>query len=359
MMALVLTTLAFTACKHQADVTPQRKDIVDAVFGSGHMENNNQYTVMANVEGYLKKLYVAEGDTVKEGQPLFRLSNEVQHTQVDNAVTNLDFARANTSPKAPQIEQLKIQISQAMDKKRVDSLNYQRYSRLVQTHAVSTADYDNAQLNYQSSSANLKVLQKNLADLQRNVNLSLQNARSTYDIQRENNDYNVIKSKAPGVVMNLAKKVGDYIKKTDAIAMIGAGKPIIKLYISEDDIQRVKLRQLVLISLNSVKDSVYKAHITKIYPSFDSTEQSFIAEAVFDDYTGRLLNGTQLQANIIVQEKKNALVIPSFYLINGDYVMLKGSNQKKPVKTGIRTLEWTEITGGLTTGDALTLPKQQ
>jgi multidrug efflux pump subunit AcrA (membrane-fusion protein) len=356
--ALLMAGTMLTACKHPETTSLQHKDIVDAVFGSGHMENYDQYSIMANTDGYLNKAYVVEGDTVKSNQRLFLLSNDVQKTQVSNALVNLDFARTNTSPRAPQIEQLKIQINQANDKLNVDSLNYQRYARLVKTQAVSTADYDNAKLTYQSSLSNLHVLQKNLADLQRNVDLSLKNAQSQYQIQQQNNDYNNLKSEGPGIIMNVTKKVGDYVKKGEAVALVGAGKPIIKLDIAEDDINRVKLGQEVLISLNSIKDAVFKAKVTKIYPAFNSTDQSFVVEATFTDNPGKVLNGTQLQANIIVQTKKNASVIPSYFLINGDYVLLKDSKEKKPVKTGIHTLEWTEITGGLNPGDVLVIPKQ-
>jgi len=350
--------LLFTACTQQESVSPQHKEIIDAVFGSGHIENNDQYSVMANTEGYIKASYVAEGDTVKSGQPLFRLSNDVQQTQVVNALTNLKFAKTNNSPKSPQIEQLKLQINQASDKKHVDSLNERRYSRLVKTQAVAAADYDNALLTYQASLSNLNVLRKNLADLQRNVALSQENASSQYRIQQQNNDYNSLKSNAGGVIMNINKKVGDYVKKGDAIALIGAGKTIIKLYIAEDDIQRIKPGQVVLISLNSIKDHVFKAVVTKIYPAFNNDQQSFIVEAAFTDQPGRLLNGTQLQANVIIATKKDALVIPSYYLINDNYVLLKKGKEKKQVKIGIRTLEWTEITGGLGTSDELILPKQ-
>lgn len=349
--------MALAGCGQKNEIKPQRKDIVDAVFGSGHIENTNQYTIMANAEGFVRAAYVAEGDTVKAGQLLFRLSNEVQQTQVANAVTNLNYAKANAQQGSPQITQLKIQIAQAKQKLLVDSANYQRYARLVKTQAVSTSDFENFRLNYQSSRSSLNVLQKNLADLQRNLNLSVANAEAQYRIQHENNQYYSLSSTGPGVVMNVSKKVGDYVRKGDAIALLGMGNIIVKLDIAEDDIGRIKLGQRVLIALNSDKDKTYDAGITKIYPAFNSTSQSFIAEATFKAAPQNVLNGTQLQANIIIGEKKNALVIPSYSLFNDDYVMI--GKQKRKVSVGIRTLEWTEITAGLNEGDVLTLPKQQ
>ncbi|MCJ8209565.1 efflux RND transporter periplasmic adaptor subunit [Mucilaginibacter sp. RS28] len=356
---LLLVLLAAVGCKQKNEVKPQRKDIVDAVFGSGHIENVNQYTATANAEGYIRAAYVAEGDTVKKGQPLFRLSNEVQQTQVGNALTNLRYAETNTAQGSPQIAQLKLQIAQAQKKLSVDSANYQRYSRLIKTQAISAVDFENARLNYQNSQSNLHVLQKNLADLQRNLNLNLANARAQYQIQQENNNYYNITSTGPGVVMNVVKKVGDYVRKGDAIASIGVGTPIIKLYIAEEDIERIKLGQRALIALNSDKDKVHEAVITKIYPAFNTNEQSFIAEATFKENPGRVLNGTQLQANIIIRTSKNALVIPSYYVVNDNNVILASNGEKRRVKVGIRTLEWTEIISGLNENEELTLPKQQ
>src|SRR6201986_2463089 len=217
LVVFILFLAAFAGCTDQNEIKPQRKDIVDAVFGSGHIENKDQYAVTANTDGYLKESFVAEGDTVKTNEKLFRLTNDVQQTQVSNALTNLQYAKSNVQPKAPQIEQLKTQIAQAQDKLGVDSLNYARYKRLVKTQAVSNSDFENVQLQYQSSSSSLKVLQHNLADLQHQLNLNEENAKAKYNTQQENNNYYNIEGRANGVVLSIAKKNGDYVKKGDII----------------------------------------------------------------------------------------------------------------------------------------------
>ncbi len=353
---LLFLTLT-TACRQQSKVSPVHREIVDAVFGSGHIENKEQYTVMANTDGYLKAVYVTEGDTVKPGRQLFSINNDVQQTQVSSARTNLEFAQTNTSSSSPQIEQLKIQIGQLREKLDVDSLNYRRYERLSATQAASRTDFENARLQFQASQSNLAVLRKNLADLQHNLTQNVENARSQLQIQQQNNNYYNLASRASGIVLSVNKKAGDYIRKGDAIAQIGAGTPLIKILIAEDDIRRVQTGQTALVSLNSDKNKIYKATITRLYPAFNATEQSFTVEAAFTEQPELLINGTQLQANIIIEDKKNALVIPSYFLLNGDSVLLDSKKEKIPVKTGIRTLEWTEITGGLSEQDRLVLPK--
>lgn len=353
----LLIVLSVAGCKDKQEVKPQKRALTDAVFGSGHLENNNQYTVNANTDGYLKDVYVTAGDVVKSGQSLFSISNDVQETQTGNALTKLNYAKNNTSAGSAQLGQLKIQIIQAVEKAAADSLNFKRYERLLQTNAVSHTDFEKIQLQRQESLTALKVLRKSLTDLQQNLNLGLDNAKAEYQIQQQQNRFYKLNSSAEGTVLSVTKKVGDYVKKGDVLAEIGAGKPIIKLYIAEDDIESVQAGQKVLISLNSRKNKILNALITKKYPSFDIGQQAFVVEATFTDaVSADLINGTQLQGNILITEKKDALVIPSFYLSEGDYVSVKGSKEKRPVKVGIRTLEWTEVLSGITENDWLTLP---
>ncbi len=355
-LAATLVTLA--GCHRAAYIHPERKTIVDAVFASGHTENYDQYTIMSNMEGYVQKAYVVEGDTVRKGQPLFRIENNVQATQVHNAIVNLDFARSNAEQGSPLIQQLQLQIAQAREKLVVDSTNYVRYAKLVTSRAVSVSDFNNAELTYKNSRSSLVVLEKNLADLWRNLKLSVDNATTQYDVQRENNNYSLITSVFAGVVMNVNKKTGDRVRNDDAIAVLATGKVIIKLDIAEDDIRRVQSGYRTEISLNSNKDRLYRGTITKIYPAFNTTDQSFVAEAEFDTVPPHLLNGTQLQANIVIGTKTNALVIPSYYLLNGGFVLLKDQKEKHSVGIGIQTLEWTEITSGLSETDILIQPRQ-
>lgn len=356
---LLLSLLLLAAgCKPRNETKPHHQEIIDAVFGSGHIENKDQYAVVSNSAGYLKEVLVAEGDTVKKGQVLYHLEGVVQQTQEKNALDNLKYARTNIAPASPQIEQLKLQIIQAREKARVDSLTYARYQRLVITHAVSASDMENAGVQYTASASNLSVLEKSLADLEHNLSLNLQNAQALYDIQHQNKNYYDITAKADGIIFTLVRKVGDYVRIGDQIAEIGAGRPIIKLYIAEDDIRRIREGQLALVSLNSNKDTVYPATITKVYPAFDDTQQAFTVEARFLQMPPVLINGTQLQGNIILEDKQDALVIPSYYLMTGDYVMIKGHKEKLWVKAGIRTLEWTEILNGITENDILVQPQK-
>ena len=339
--------LALIGCRQTPSTTPQYKDIVDAVFASGATQAKEQYRITAYADGYLQQSFVAEDDSIRKGMLLFRIADDLQRTQVENAATNYQYALRNASDKSPQILQLESQITQAQRKKTTDSLNFERYQRLLPSHAVAQVDYDNARLTYEASTSNLTVLQKNLEDLRTNLDQNTENTRAQLREQQENNAYFTISGATNGRIENVYKKDGDLVRKGDVIADLGAGLQIARLLIAEEDIQRIQLGQRVLVSLNTDKVHVFNATVTKIYPSFNTNDQAFIAEATFDPLPPNLRNGTQLQANIILGEKHHALVIPTNYLLPGDSVILAPDHSHIPVKTGIHTLEWVEITSGL------------
>ncbi len=347
------------ACRDKTQISPEKRNIVEAVFANGNMDTKQGYKVIANTDGYLSVAYVTEGDSIRSGQPLFRISGEIQQTQVRNAKDNYVYALTNKASTSPQLAQLELQIRQAQEKYKVDSINFQRYERLLPTKAVARIDYDNAKLTMQASQTNLHVLEKNKADLQKTLALNTDNAQAQLRIQKENGKYYLLTAQTKGVVLSVNKRAGELVRKGDVLAGVSAGHMYIKLFIAEDDIDRVSVGQSVLVSLNTEKTKVYKAILTKVYPSFDSSDQSFIAEADFSGQLpqGILRDGTQLQANIIISQRDSVLVIPTLYLETGDKVILAAGHKEVQVKTGIRNLDYTEILEGLTTADNIVLPK--
>ena len=74
------------------------------------------------------------------------------------------------------------------------------------------------------------------------------------------------------------------------------------------------------------------------------------------DLPALLYHNTQLQANIIIGEREDTLVIPSAYLVHGDSVKLKNGSVRS-VQVGIRNEQWVEIVAGVNDSDVLRKPK--
>ena len=346
MMIFITIGMLFSSCGKKDPITPEIIDITDTVFGSGYITFSDEYWVTANTDGFILKSYIKEGDKVSKNQSLFQLSSEVQKLHTTNAKVNYQDALINANPNSPQLLQLKNQIAYAEKTLNLDKKNYKRYAKLVETEAVSLSEYEKIKLQFENSTFNLEILKKTLTDLENKLQLQVENTKNQMDIQNQYFGDYLITSVLEGIVLEILKNTGEQAKRGELLARIGAGKLVTKLYISEEDINLIKLSQDVVLSLNTDTKKIYKAVVLKIYPAFDEKEQSFVIEVEFTEDLPKLYSGTQVQANIIIEERKNALVIPSNYLLNDNKVLLENGDEVQ-IEIGVKNNEWVEIISGI------------
>lgn len=354
---LLINVIFFSNCDKTQYVYPKKKEIIDAVFANGYIKYTDEYWVTSNVEGFLIKSLVDEGDSIENGHLLFQLSNDITKLQKENAYINYQDALQKSNNSSPQIIQLKNQIAQSKISLELDKKNFERNKVLIESNAISQLDFEKSKVQFENSKLNLLNLEKSLSELQSNLKLSLKNTKNQLEIQEKNlNDYK-LKSMSNGIVLEVKKNKGELIKKGETIARIGSGKLTTLLYVAEEDINRIKIGQEAILSLNTEKNKTYNTKVSKIYPAFDETEQSFKIEVTFIGQTPLLKSGTQVQANIITDKRNNALVIPREFLFDDNLVLLNGGDTLK-IKTGVKTFEQVEIISGINEQTKLILPKQ-
>ena len=354
---VILVLLSTTACKPKYDeFTPKTGPVTEAVFASGSIEPKDAYTVTSLSDGFIVHSYVVENDLVRDKQMLFQLDNRQQNTQVKIAQNNVEYAKISKSDNSPTLLQIKDQIDAAKVKMQTDSMNLERYKHLYATNSVSKQDLDNAQLNYESSSSNYKATLANYKATKDKVTQDYINSQSLLQNAEAGNQYYNLLAVGPSKVYQIFKKQGDLVRKGDQVAQLGNPDSIvINLDLDEGSISKVKLGQQVLVELNTEKNKTYEAYVSKIYPHFNETSQSYKVEARFVKEMPGLISGTQLQANIITNKKENAMLIPHVYVLNGNKVLLKKDKKTDTatITTGIVSDEWIEVLSGLSTNDVI------
>lgn len=352
--ALILAG-AVSSCNRDEKTSPVRKNLEEAVFASGFVEQEDNYTVSAKVEGIILSLPVKEGDSLEKDALVAVIENDVQNNNLKDAEAVYADALRDASPGSPRLVGLQSQIQQAEQQLGFDEDNYRRYKELYEKNSVSQLDFEKAELQFQASKNNLVQLQKNLADLESSLQLSVERSRVQVNNQKAMlGDYRLV-TEAKGVVVNVFRKQGELARRGEPIAQIGSGDYLIKLFVSEEDITKVKKGDTALVSINTYPNRTFRARISKIYPGFDEVEQSYVVEAQFLEFPEKLFTGTQLQANIDTGNRDSVLVIPTSYVLRGSFVLLEKGEQKRIV-TGSRNSDWTEVISGLTEEDVIVKP---
>jgi multidrug efflux pump subunit AcrA (membrane-fusion protein) len=346
--------LLFLSCGKNEEVKPLRQDIQELVFASGQLEWDDSYNVIAQTDGVLGKVVFEVGQPVTKGMIIASIDNKVNEVNAESAQEQLVISNQNVTANAPALLQLEQNIQFAQSKYLQDKKQAERYERLQQNNIGSKVEYENAQLAAKNSLTNLKALQKQYDVLKQQAQQQLIASRAQLKSNKVLQGYNSVVVAESGTVVKKFKNQGDYVKKGDIIATIGNQQKVeAVLNVDENSIGKVKLGQTVYVKLNTEKSKVYNGKVTEILSAFDVQSQSFICKVTFNEPLAQSLFGTQLEANILVAEKKNALLIPRNYMGFGNKVNVKGKEENVILKIGIISTDYVEVLDGLSETDVL------
>lgn len=351
---LLLTLSTLVSCGTKEEGKPVVQDIKELVFASGELEWDNSYNLTAQTDGILVNATFDVGNKVTENQIIASIDNKTNENNTTSAKDLVVISKENLTDNAPALQQLQQNIKFAESKYQQDKTQAERYKRLYDSQSIAKVEYENMQLAAENSLSQLNALKK---QYQQVLQQSKQNYINTEN-QLKNNQvvlgYNKLVVPQKGTIIKKLKFSGDYVKKGDVIAVIADENKVEGvLNVDENSIGKVKIGQTVFVQLNTNKNEVYNAKISEILAAFDEQTQSFICKVIFDKPLNTSLYGTQLEANILVGEKKNALLIPRNFLGFGNKVMVKGKDEAIIVKTGIVSTEYVEILDGITKEDVL------
>lgn len=345
---IAVVMLSISCGKKTEETKPIRKDVTETVFASGVLEAKNTYSLTAQTDGYLAQINFEEGDIVTAGKVLAVIDNKENGFNTQSAEDLYKIAESNTRNNAPALLQAKNNILVSQQKMQQDALQYERYQKLWKENSVARVDFENAELQYKTSKANYESALENYKLLKQQAEQTVISNKALKSINEVALNHNQIKAVVSGKVYKKYKEIGDYVKRGDVIAQIGEANTIYaKVNIDEGNIDRVKLGQEAVVQLNTNKNKTYKGKVTEIYPSFDESSQSFTCKIALTNLPKTVIINTQLQANIIVSNTKNALVIPRNYIDFGGYVQIKGKTEKTKVTTQFMSNQWVQILDGI------------
>jgi HlyD family secretion protein len=357
LILLSATTLLLSSCKNKEDgVKPTVKPLLEAVYASGFVVSKDEYEIFPQVEGYVADKLVEEGDAVKKGEALYIIESGQQSARYAIAKETYELAAKNFRDNSPVLQELKAARESSKTKLAFDSANFVRYSNLLKKNATSQGEFDRIKLLYENSK-NEYMLQNSRYEKTRNqLALEYQNAKSQLAIAGDESGRYTVKSEVDGLVFMTAKEKGELIRRNEVIAVVGKKDSYyLQLDVDELDIQRVKVGQEVLVKIDAYPGKVFKAEIQKVFPMVDRRQQSVRADALLKEPLPGWFSGLALEANIIINKKDHALVIPKNKLLAGDSVNIETEDGPKKIKVtrGAETLDEVEIIEGLDTNKLL------
>ena len=258
-------------------------------------ESSRQVDIVARVSGYLDKIAYREGELVQEGQLLFTLDPRPFRAQLDAAKGELQAQRARLS---------------------TAKANLDRIRPLAKMDAVSRADLDKAQGEFDSANAAVFAAQAKVREQELNLG------------------YTTILSPVTGLASRSAQRQGAYVNaQSDSarLTYVAALDPIwVNFSISQNQMARYKelqdKGQMVPpkgdnfdVELVLPGGIVYpqRGKIGFTDPSFSQDTGSFLVRAVIPNPKSDLRPGMFVTARIIGALRPNAIVVPQLAVQQG------------------------------------------
>ena len=235
----------------------------------------------------------------------------------------------------------------------VTSINVQEGSEVAKDDIILGLSGDDLTESIQSASESL-----------RSAEISMQN------LQDAMNNY-TITAPISGTIIEKDAKVGDAVKAGDTLCIV-YDLSYLEMSINVDELQisSISVGQKVQITADAVPDKTYVGTVTRVSMKGTSNggTTTYPVTIRIDDTDG-LRPGMNANAEIVVAEANNALVVPNAAVVRGSYVLVTKDSPSAanadtameapegfvyvPVKTGVSDDDYTQIVSGIQEGDTI------
>ncbi|HYN86729.1 MAG TPA: efflux RND transporter periplasmic adaptor subunit [Pyrinomonadaceae bacterium] len=380
--ALALVSAAGVACKSDYPAGAQQKGpgggggqrearevrvarvdempVGQTVTVNGTLAAFDQTTVSVKVPGRLQGVAVDLGTTVRKGQLIARVEPRDYELRVQQADAALQQARARLSLSLngsdetvdPERTGTVREARALMDEARQ---NRDRAATLVQSGVIARAEYD-------ATLAALKVAESRYQDAVeeiRNRQALLSQRRTELSLARQQLQDTAVHAPFDGVVEEKIASVGEYLAAGAPVVRIVKMNPLrFQAEVPEREAASVRAGQMLRVTVEG-SQRAYAGRIVRINPVIKEQSRVLVVEADISN-DGLLRPGAFARAEIVVNDAQMAVTVPpgaivTFAGIEKVIVVDNGRAQEKPVTTGRRAAEWTEIISGVNVGDSVVL----
>jgi len=303
----VVLAVVIAGCSKEAPPPPQRpppqvsvvtvtpRTIPHTLTFVAQTESSQQVNIVARVSGYLDRIAYQEGDVVKDGQLLFQLDPKPFQAQLDSAKGEL------------QSQQARLMTAKA---------NLSRVKPLAQLNAVSQADLDRAQGEFDAATAAVFSAGARVTEAELNLG------------------YATIRSPVTGLASRSNQRQGAYINAfadSANLTYVAAIHPIwVNFSVSQNEIaklrEEVQKGRLVRPKNNDYEVEIvlsdgapypYRGKINFAAPSFSQDTGSFLVRAVLPNPNKDLRPGMFVTAHVMGAMRPSAIVVPQLAVQQG------------------------------------------
>jgi len=325
----------------------RRGTATSAVYGTVRIEPAFVIHVRAQNSGFIRLADEfsagrgAIGKAVAKGQVLGTIADETTARQLKQATADQQAAMERAKLPLPSEELLKA----AED-------NLHRLEQVVATGNVPAVDYEKAK----SEANRLRgAVENERIERERNLD-ALDETRKKLESQMRNSE---IRSPMDGLLSAVQTIDGELVNEGNQLFTISSRKTYVRGEVNEEDVGQVKTGMNAKTQLYAFQNATFAAKVSSIQPAADPDTQRYTVILEMEKPPDNLMAGMTGEMNIITGTHENALLVPTRALLVDQALIIKhGMVQRRTVKVGFRTLDFSEALSGVSLGDHVVIADQ-
>jgi HlyD family secretion protein len=364
-------------------VYPSPENIVSAISSNGKVEPISPFIIRAQLDTFVEKIAVLEGQQVRKGQLLLELNVKDAAALLAQARSRLlkaqdDFRAASSGGRTDDSARINGDLAKMIAERDRLQRSHDALQRLLSQQAATNDELAANELELTKAQAEVTRLTAAKQEFDRGVHLDSQ--RSSLQVQQAQSEAAALEVKvrdghitapADGTLYSLPVRQGDFVKAGDLLAeMADLHKVRVRAFVDEPEIGGLRPKEPVRITWDAMPDRIWQG-VTEIIPKQvvprGTRSVGELLCSVNNDKL-ELLPNVNVNVRINSQERSNVLVIPRgtvasqggkryVYVVKAaEFGVGKKVLEKREIQVGIADSVHYEVLSGLNAKDLVALP---
>jgi HlyD family secretion protein len=344
-----------------------RRDFVQTVVATGHVESPHRVDIGAQVNGYVRRVPVDEGQVVRQGQLLIELDS----AELGSAERTASAAVTQAQAHLRQIDELALPVARhALEQAKATAANAESTLRRNQDLAtkgfMSAAALDDAVKAVELARAQVGIAQKQLdAELaagsdREQAEAALKQSQAALETARARTAFTRIVAPVEGVLIARSVEQGDVVSPGKALMTLSpSGHTQLVVDIDEKNLRLLKLGQLATASADAYARERFDARVAYINPGINAQTGAVNVKLDVDTPPAYLRQDMTVSVDILVARRPKALLVPVSSVHDAGaahpwvWRVEAGRAMHRDVGLGVQSGGFAEVLSGLGEGDLI------
>ncbi|MGZ8471922.1 MAG: efflux RND transporter periplasmic adaptor subunit [Candidatus Deferrimicrobiaceae bacterium] len=355
------------------DVFGARKEPIEEIVtavSAGTVKSRRDATISAEVSGRVVEVRVAEGDSVRKGEMLARLSDPELGRQAEAALAEVTQAEELLAQAAARREEAerkaRSDVARAASNLRKAEQDHERARELFRGGFLSKAEMEQADTRLANArederiaaigEVTLRAIDREIESLRARVTAT----RASSAALAERTAKFRIAAPFPGIVTKKILEVGETKQPGAPLFVVADTRDIyIEAPIDESESAKVREGQKVRLYPDAYLGETFAGVVSEVKPTIEVSKEVSRANTIEIQPASPprpLRLGMSVDVEVLTGRKEDALQVPSSAVMEREgkkfvYIVREGKIVRSDIATGISNWDRTEVLSGVSPGD--------